>query len=58
VTVPISEIKPPPEFGGALDTRFLQGLAAVGEQLLILIDIERLMTSREMSIIDEAAEPQ
>ena len=58
VTVPLTEIKPPPEFGGALDTRFLQGLAAVGEQMLILIDIERLMTSREMSIIDEAAEAQ
>jgi purine-binding chemotaxis protein CheW len=58
VAVPASEIKPPPEFGGALDTRFLQGLATIGEQMLILIDIERMMTSREMSIIDEAAEQQ
>ena len=50
-----SDVKPPPELGGALDTQYLQGLATVGEQMLILIDIERLISSRDMAIVDEAA---
>ena len=55
INVPASEIKAPPELGGALDTQYLQGLATVNGQMMILIDIERLMTSRDMSIMDEAA---
>jgi purine-binding chemotaxis protein CheW len=55
INVPASEIKPPPELGGALDTQYLQGLATVNGQMMILIDIERLMSSRDMSIMDEAA---
>ncbi len=55
INVPASEIKPPPELGGALDTQYLQGLATVNGQMMIIIDIERLMTSRDMSIMDEAA---
>ena len=55
INVPAAEIKPPPELGGALDTQYLQGLATVNGQMMIIIDIERLMTSRDMSIMDEAA---
>lgn len=55
ISVPASEIKPPPELGGALDTQYLQGLATVNGQMMILIDIERLMTSRDMAIMDEAS---
>jgi purine-binding chemotaxis protein CheW len=55
IAVPAADIKPPPELGGALDMQYLQGLATVGGQMLIMIDIERLMSSREMAIMDEAA---
>jgi purine-binding chemotaxis protein CheW len=58
IAIPASDIKPPPELGGALDMQYLQGLATVGGQMLILIDIERLMSSREMAIMDEAAAPE
>jgi purine-binding chemotaxis protein CheW len=58
IAVPASDIKPAPELGGALDMQYLQGLATVGGQMLILIDIERLMSSREMAIMDEAAAPE
>ncbi len=58
IAVPASEIKPPPELSGALDMQYLQGLASVGGQMLIIIDIERLMSSRDMAIMDEAATPE
>ncbi|MGH8436974.1 MAG: chemotaxis protein CheW [Pseudomonas sp.] len=49
------EIKPPPEFGSNFDTEYLLGLASAGDNMLILVDIEKLMTSREMALVEEAA---
>ena len=49
------EIKPPPEFGASFDTEYLLGLATVAERMLILVDIEKLMTSREMALVEAAA---
>lgn len=45
-------LRPAPEFGGTLDTRFITGLGTVGERMLILVDIERLMGSEDMQLID------
>ena len=48
-------IKPTPEFSSAtFDTRYIPGLATVGEELLILLDIEKLMTGAEMALVDGA----
>jgi purine-binding chemotaxis protein CheW len=38
-----------------IDTRYLVGLGTISQRMLILVDIERLMTSREMQLIDAAA---
>ena len=50
------QMRPAPEFGGALDTRFITGLGTVGERMLILMDIERLITSKDMQLVAEAAQ--
>ena len=55
IALAAADIKPAPELAGGLDTRYIQGLATIGEQMMILVDIERLMTSREMAIVDETA---
>lgn len=46
------QIKPTPEFGSALDTSYITGLGALDERMLILIDIEKLMSSTDMALID------
>ena len=56
ITLAADAIKPAPEFGSVLDTQYILGLATVESQLLILIDIEKLMGSREMALVAEAAE--
>ena len=48
------EIKPAPEFGAAVDTRFLTGLATVEERMIIVVDIEKLMTSQDMELVEDA----
>jgi purine-binding chemotaxis protein CheW len=49
------QIKPAPEMGSALDTEYLVGLGTLDERMLILLDIDRLMSSDEMGLIDKAA---
>ena len=47
------EIRPAPDFGSTFDTQYLLGLASVGERMAIVVDIEKLMTSQEMGLIDK-----
>ena len=49
------EIKPAPEMGAALNTDYLIGLGAIDERMLILVDIERLMSSTEMGLLEKIA---
>ena len=50
-----AQIKPAPEFSAALETQFITGLGTIEERMLILLDIEKLMTSRDMQLVDDAA---
>jgi len=56
ITLAGQQIRPAPQFDAALDTRFITGLGTVGERMLILADIERLMTGRDMQLVDQTAE--
>jgi len=47
-------LHPPPEFGSILDTRFILGLGTVDERMIIMVDIEQLMTSQEMALVEAA----
>jgi purine-binding chemotaxis protein CheW len=50
--LPHDVIKPAPAMGGAIDTSYLTGIASVAERMLILMDIEKLMTSDELGVIE------
>ena len=56
ITLPEDAVKPAPEFGSVLDTQYILGLATVEGHLLIIIDIEKLMGSRDMALVAEATE--
>jgi purine-binding chemotaxis protein CheW len=51
-----AQIKPAPDFSGSFDTKYILGLAAQDARMMIVTDIERLMTSAEMELIDSASE--
>lgn len=53
VNLAADEIRPPPEFGVAFDSDYLYGLAQVGEQMVILLNIETLITSSELGLFDQ-----
>lgn len=50
------EIRPAPDFGSTFDTQYLIGLANVAERMAIVVDIEKLMTSQEMGLIDKLSD--
>jgi purine-binding chemotaxis protein CheW len=50
------EIRPAPEFNSNIQASFIRGLATVQERMLILMDIEGLMASRDMSLVEPVAE--
>lgn len=44
-------IKEPPDFGSVIETQFIQGLSTVDEKMIILLDIDHLLNSGELSIL-------
>jgi purine-binding chemotaxis protein CheW len=50
-----SQISPVPELVSSIDTKYLLGLGTVDERMLILVDIEQLMSSKEMALMEAAS---
>jgi purine-binding chemotaxis protein CheW len=48
------QIRPAPEFAATVDTKYINGLGTLGERMLIVVDIEKLMISSEMALVDDA----
>lgn len=49
------QIRPAPEFAVTLSTEYLTGLGSLGERMLILVDIKKLLSSEEMALVDIVA---
>ena len=55
ITLTAEQLKPAPEFSSSLDTQYITGLGTVDERMIIVMDIEKLMTSRDMDLVEMAA---
>ena len=55
ITLTPEQIKPAPEMGAVLDTAYLIGLGTLDERMLILVDIDKLMISEDMGLVEQAA---
>jgi purine-binding chemotaxis protein CheW len=51
-TLSADQVKPPPDMGTVFNSDYMIGLGTVDERMLILVDIDRLMSSAEMGLID------
>ena len=49
-------IDPPPAMGGAVDTTFILGMGKIGDDVKILLDIDKVMTTSELANIESVAE--
>lgn len=55
MTMTAEQIRPAPAFGSVMNTEYIQGLATVDEHMIILTDIEKLMSSGEMMLVESVA---
>lgn len=44
-------LKPAPDFGGDINTDFVKGLATIGEKMVIILDINRLLNTSDMNAL-------
>ena len=54
LTLAHEQIKASPALSTSLDTRYIMGLGTVDQRMLILVDIERLMSSRDIELMEDA----
>lgn len=47
------DIKPAPDFGSVVDVDFVQGLATLQENMVIVLDIDQLLNSNELTMVEE-----
>jgi len=48
------QVRSVPELGATIDRQFVTGIGTLDERMLILLDIERLMSSAEMGLVADA----
>ena len=48
------QIRPVPEFSSTFDTQYITGLGTVEQRMLILVDMDKLMSSSDMGLIEQA----
>jgi purine-binding chemotaxis protein CheW len=53
VTLTTEQIKPAPEMSTTMDTSYLRGLGALDERMLILVDIDKLLSSADIGLMEE-----
>ena len=54
ITLTADQLKTAPEFSSGLDTQYITGLGTVDDRMIIVMDIERLMTSGDMELVEAA----
>jgi len=50
------QIEPPPRIGTRLRTEFIRGMGKRDEQFIIILDIDRVFTEGELSVVQSASE--
>jgi len=50
--IPSDAVRPAPEMNSAIDATYIRGLAQIGDRMVILLDIESMLMSQDMCLID------
>ncbi|MGB0663811.1 MAG: chemotaxis protein CheW [Pontibacterium sp.] len=47
-----SQVLPPPKVHGQIDTEYLRGLATMDERMIVILDVDHVMNSGELAIVE------
>jgi len=54
LNIAAADVRPCPDFGARVDTRFVSGMVNTGEHLAVLLDVDRLLKEQELAAIGQA----
>ncbi|MBN2714684.1 MAG: chemotaxis protein CheW [Deltaproteobacteria bacterium] len=54
VNIPDTDISPPPKIGVKLNTEFLRGMGKQNDQFLIILNIDKVLTTQEIEEVERA----
>ena len=49
------QIEDPPSFGSAVDTAFIMGMGKVGQKVIMLLDIDKVLSAGDLEIVGNVA---
>jgi purine-binding chemotaxis protein CheW len=55
IAVLAEDIREAPRFGATINTEFISGMTTVEGRMLIVVDIERLMSSEDLQLLEQVA---
>lgn len=56
IDVADDDVEATPEFGAGIEADFVLGIAKVGDRVVMMLDIDRVLTSKEVSVVERLAE--
>lgn len=54
--LPLDTIEPPPPMVSGVDAEYIKGVAKIGDQLLILLDVSKLLSTKEKEMLGNIAD--
>jgi purine-binding chemotaxis protein CheW len=54
LNIAAADVRPCPDFGARVDTRFVSGMVNTGEHLAVLLDVDRLLKEQELAAVAQA----
>jgi purine-binding chemotaxis protein CheW len=54
LNIPRTDIQDTPDFGAQVDAQFINGMAKAGEKLVVLLDIDKVLSGEELTAIGSA----
>ena len=56
VTMPEEDLQPPPDSVSGLSGDYLKGIATIGERLILILDVDEVLTRREKEELEKTVE--
>jgi len=57
IDLPLAEIEPPPSFGTCVPMDYLKGIGKMGKKFVLLLDVDKVVSSKEMLDLAELPPP-
>jgi purine-binding chemotaxis protein CheW len=54
LNIPRADIQETPDFGAQVDARFINGMAKAGDKLVVLLDIDKVLSGEELAALGSA----